>query len=66
MKKFWHDIDFPLWERGNLIVSTNEYGRETPVVLEIDGVTQSWMTPDEARELAAVLIRAADAADAAW
>lgn len=69
MKPIWKEIKFDDWRRGkHLSVSVNEYG-SGPVVLQLDGDgyetydLSEWMTPDEARELAAKLIEAANAAD---
>ena len=67
MSPRWNDIDFGYWSRGVVEVSTNQFAHG-PIVLEIadgDESASEWMTPDEARELAEMLIKAADAADKA-
>lgn len=68
-KPKWNDIEFPLWVRGCVSLSVNNFG-EGPIVLELEGGYEDsdlseWMTPHEARELAAKLIQAADAVDLA-
>jgi hypothetical protein len=66
----WNEIEFKYWARGNLTVSINRFG-EGPIVMELeatcrdDNSQDEWMTPAAARELAAKLIEAADAADKA-
>jgi len=66
----WNKIEFVYWERGKLNLSVNEFV-DTPIVLSLEGNgyddtdQDHWMTPVEARELAAKLIEAADASDKA-
>lgn len=70
MPKIWNDVDFVDWSRGDVSVSVNEFGAG-PIVLELEGDgwetydLSEWMTPDEAREIAAKLLEAADATDRA-
>ena len=67
----WKNIEFDGWRRGDITISVNPFG-EGPIILELEGNNgdyctdnSEWMTPTAARELAAKLIEAADAADKA-
>jgi hypothetical protein len=65
----WNRIEFDLWVRDLISVSVNNFG-EGPIILELEGGyhdpdLSEWMTPQQARELAAKLIEAADATDKA-
>lgn len=70
MARVWNKIDFAEWECGDICLSVNEHSNG-PIVLRLygDGYEtydlDEWMTPGGARELAAKLIEAADAADRA-
>lgn len=68
----YNKIDFHPWGRDDTFdidgveISVNESSTR-PIVMKCEGQENmgNWMTPDEARELAAKLIEAADAADRA-
>lgn len=67
----WNKTDFEPWlkdvEGDEFEISINEYG-PGPIVIEItsgDDTANVWATPSQARELAAKLIEAADAAERA-
>lgn len=71
---FWNRIDVFGWSADfggdKLTVDTNEWS-ERPVVIEIPARSRSsddisvWMTPEEARQLAAKLIEFSEAAERA-
>lgn len=68
-KPHWNRIEFDPWYRDLVSVQVNNFG-EGPIILELEGGyhepdLSEWMTPAQARELAAKLVEAADAAEKA-
>lgn len=68
--ELWNKINAPNTSVRDLEVGANEWG-ENPITVTIEATSRNdsdlteWLSPNEARQIAAALIVLADAADAA-
>lgn len=69
-QEIWNKIDAPNTSVRDLEVGANEWG-ENPITVTIEATSRydsdltEWLSPGEARKIAAALIALADAAEAA-